>query len=446
MMIDCGLNQAVSECPQVPLSPHLPDKPMALSKWVARRRHQLSARLFVLHERSRKITDQLQLDGMDANESTLAGTSDLLKRLLSAEKQMRQMLVDHPAAILVVDDAGLVQLSNHAARVLMQQIGRDQGSLYMGQPVEQVLPGVMTEEELSLTTDSQRSATGTLALVVKRSPVVWGQKPALMLMLHDVTPQVQAREELERALKQLEEVNQLKSEFITMASHEFRTPLTSVLSSLELMNEYVRRAGGELDEQFVRHMERHLNRSRDAIKHLDEMVAEMLVVEKSHSGQVECHPKPVELGPLAKDVLASLQPVAEQREVVLRLKDPKGVVATLDARLVQHILSNLVSNGIRYSDAGGEVTVSLGSDDRHVTVVVRDQGMGIPDSDLPRIFETFFRGENGQTTEGSGLGLSIVKRFVDLHSGHIEVDSKVGEGTTMTISFPVGTAGQGAEQ
>lgn len=424
-------------------SAQLPDQPMPLSRWAARRRQQLSARLFVLHERSRKVTDHLQLDGVDSNEATLAGTSGLLKRLLSAEKQMRQMLVDHPAAILVVDEDGLVQLSNNAARDLLVSLGIEQGSLYLGKPVSKVLPGVMTDSQVQYRTLPGQHDQEQVSLVVKRANVVWGQRAATLVMLHDVTPQVQAREELERALVRQGEINQMKSEFISMASHEFRTPLTSVLSSVELMEEYIRRSSDDLGDQFVSRMRRHLDRSREALTHLDNMVAEMLVLEKSHGGQVDCLPQDFDLVVLVNDVLDSLQSVSEQFQITLRRASEPSLPVRLDPRLVRHILTNLVSNAVRFSSQESEVVITLAVDDQRVNITVADQGIGIPEADHPRMFEPFFRGQNGQHTEGTGLGLAIVKRFVDLHSGHIEFDSTPGRGTTFRLVLPSAGAAAG---
>ncbi len=418
---------------------HLPDKPIPLSRWVSQRRQQLSARLFVLNERSRRITSHLSLDEITEEEATLAGTSELLKRMLSAEKHVRQTLVDHPAAVLIVDDEGKVQLVNNAARELLHRQGVSVTFLSGGEAIDNLFPGVLRNSQIELghRDDPEREH---LSLVVKRSPVIWGRRNATLVLLYDVTPEVQARRELEAAVAQLQEVNELKSEFITLASHEFRTPLTSVMSSLELLSEYVRRAEPELGEATVERMRKHLSRSQTSVQKLDDMVGEMLVLEKYTAGQIECRREAVNLTLLVRDIFRTLEPVAEQHRVTLSLEGGEAAEGghwNLDPRLLRHILTNLISNAIRYSTSGGNVTVVLlcpGAG--KVEVRVRDTGIGIPADEQSRIFDTFFRGSNSRHADGTGLGLSIVKRFIGLHGGTISFDSEVGKGTEFRIVLP----------
>lgn len=418
---------------------HLPDKPIPLSRWVAQRRQQLSARLFVLNERSRRITSHLNLDEISQEEATLAGTSELLKRMLSAEKHVRQTLVDHPAAVLIVDEHRIVQLINNAARELLHRQGVDPTFTSSAGHIDDLFPGALSSNQIEIGHGDDPDKEH-LSLVVKRSPVIWGRRKATLVLLYDVTPQVEARRELETAVEQLREVNQLKSEFITLASHEFRTPLTSVLSSLELLGEYVSRAEDALPGSTVSRMRKHLDRSQASVQRLDDMVGEMLVLEKYTAGQIECRPEPVDLAGLVREIFRTLDPVAEQHEVELRLADDglKGRGQwQLDPRLVRHILTNLISNAVRYSTSGGSVTVVLqcsGSDT--VDIRVRDTGIGIPADEQNRVFDTFFRGSNSRHADGTGLGLSIVKRFIALHRGSISFDSEVGRGTEFRVRLP----------
>ncbi|MCH8550385.1 MAG: HAMP domain-containing histidine kinase [Natronospirillum sp.] len=383
------------------------------------------------------MTDKLQLDGLDEDEATLAGTSDLLKRLLSAEQHMRQMLVDHPASVLVVDSEGLVQLSNNAARELLLTIGVEQANLYMGKSVERVFPGVMDLDQIELPADPERCDAGHVVLMVKRTPVAWGKGPATLVLLHDVTAQVDAQQQLEVAVSRLEEVNQLKSEFITMASHEFRTPLTSVLSSLELINEYLNRAGDSVPPEVRGRIQSHIDRSKTSVGHLDTMVADMLVLEKSHGGQFQVRPERLRLKPLVDGVLDTLAPIGEKQQVQVNVSVSKSLEADLDPRLLRHILTNLISNAVRFSHEGEQVQVSLRQVSGHLQIQVADHGSGIAEADQAHIFDTFFRGQNSQQVPGSGLGLTIVKRFVDLQGGEIRVSSAPRQGATFTVTFPL---------
>lgn len=422
------------------MTQQVPEKPLPLSRWLSRRRQQLSARLYVLHERSRRVAEQLELDGMDVDPATAAGTSELLKRLLSAERQMRQMLVDHPAAVLVVDQQGHVQLSNNAVRDLLETMGLSQADLYIGQSVENLFPGILSAAQIELPADRERCDAGHLVMVVRRTPVVWGKGPATLILLHDVTPEVDARRQLEQAVARLQDVNRLKSEFITMASHEFRTPLTSVLSSLELLEEYLKRSGMSLPLDVIGRMQRHLSRSKDAVQHLDRMVEDMLILEKTHAGRVQFRPESVCMVTLVRDVFGTLESICEQQAVQLTLQGPDTMTVQADSRLLRHVITNLLTNAVNFSPPGGQVTLILTQTDEQLCIEVEDQGPGIPAPDQTRIFEAFYRGENGKAAPGSGLGLNIVQRFVDLHGGLIDLDSEPGSGTVFRITLPLSAA------
>lgn len=419
------------------MTQQIPEQPLPLSRWVNRRRQQISARLFVLHERSRQITDQLQLDGIEAEEATLAGTSELLKRLLSAEKHLRQILVDHPAAVLVVDREGMVQLSNAATRELLQAMGVAQADLYKGKPVDAVFPGALTEDQIELPAHPDRCDAEHLVMVVKRTPVTWGRAPATLILLHDVTPQVDAQRKLEQALEQKEEANRLKSEFITMASHEFRTPLTGVLSSLDLMEEYLRRSGASLPAEVLQPLQKHIGRSRDSVGYLDKMVQDMLVLEKTHGGGFQCRPETISVRPALETALRALEPLAEQQASEVQSSvTPADLVAELDPDLLRHILTNLVSNALLYTPSACRVEVTVVRAQDAVVLAVADNGPGLSAMDQQHLFETFYRGARSHAAKGSGLGLPIVKRFVELHQGEITVQSAPEQGTTFRIVFP----------
>jgi PAS domain S-box-containing protein len=232
-----------------------------------------------------------------------------------------------------------------------------------------------------------------------------------------------AREEAERAREEAEQANRLKSAFLANMSHEIRTPLTSVIGFSEVLEE-------EVEADYVR-FARLIRKSSTRLK---EVLNSVLRLSKLEVGAVEFEPEDLDLATEVERTVELLQPQAEEKNLTLRMEAPDELPAHLDPGATGRILDNLVGNAIKYTPDGGQVDVSLRSDDTWAELKVRDTGKGIDEDLLPNLFEPFVQapGEDGRD-EGSGLGLAITKRLVEGMNGEINVDTEPGEGTCFTV-------------
>jgi PAS domain S-box-containing protein len=235
-------------------------------------------------------------------------------------------------------------------------------------------------------------------------------------------------QELAQALAAEQELGELKSRFVSMASHEFRTPLTAVLTSATLIGKY---PGG--DQQAQR--ERHLERIHTSVNHLNAILEEFLSVGRIEEGKVEASPAAFDLDTLLTETLADVQSLRKPGQTIVRqLNCPDPF--RLDSSLLRKILVNLLSNALKYSGDNSTVTVQASCQDNQLVISVQDQGVGISAEDQAHLFERFFRARSVSTVPGTGLGLYIVARYLALMAGTIALQSTLGQGTTVTVTIP----------
>jgi len=253
----------------------------------------------------------------------------------------------------------------------------------------------------------------------------------LCFFVRDLTERKRAEEDTRAALRRQAELLELRSRFVAMASHEFRTPLTAILSSVELMRHYADRLGPGEQEQLLVGVEHGVQR-------MTHLLDRVLVVGKADAQRLEFAPKPLDLAEVCRDVLKEARTQHDNSTCeVLTHFDPEPGLGRWDEHLLRHILGNLVGNAFKYSPQGGKIRFGYRMDDTQVVFTVADQGIGIPEEDLEHLFESFHRSKNVGDIPGTGLGLSIVRSSVELHGGHIEVDSTQGEGTCFTVTLPL---------
>jgi PAS domain S-box-containing protein len=238
----------------------------------------------------------------------------------------------------------------------------------------------------------------------------------------------QRQAELAQALAAEQELGELKSRFVSMASHEFRTPLTAVLTSASLIGQYP--AAEQQDKRL-----RHLDRIRQSVNQLNDILEEFLSVGRIEEGKVTAQPGHLNLPILLRDVLADLQGLLKPGQQVAQDIDCTEPM-WLDASLLRKILVNLLSNASKYSAEGTLLQVQATGRAGRLTLVVQDAGVGIAPEDQARLFERFFRARNVTNVPGTGLGLYIVGRYVELLGGTIGLASELGQGTTVTIVIP----------
>ncbi|HEY0109347.1 MAG TPA: PAS domain S-box protein [Fibrella sp.] len=237
-----------------------------------------------------------------------------------------------------------------------------------------------------------------------------------------------SKDELARALAAERELGELKSRFVSMASHEFRTPLTAVLTSATLIEKY---PGS--DQQDKR--QKHLDRIRASVNHLNDILEEFLSVGRLEEGKIEPHPVEVDVDRLVDETAGDMQGMLKPQQTIHRRLDCLLPV-WLDPSLLRKILVNLLSNAVKYSGPGSVVTVEGRCANGQLTITVQDEGMGISPDDQEHLFERFFRAKNVANITGTGLGLHIVGRYVELMGGQVSLQSELNKGTKVTLTLP----------
>jgi len=253
----------------------------------------------------------------------------------------------------------------------------------------------------------------------------------------DIDDRKRAEAELLTAMQREKELSEMKSKFVSTASHEFRTPLATMLSSAELLEHYSESLGAEEKRNL-------LHTIQISAKRMSEMIDDVLTLGRAESGVLKLNLGPTNLRELCTRVVAEFR-IAQGKHHVITLDDRfDRLEALMDERLLRHILNNLLSNAVKYSPQGSEVTFSLERREENAAIEIQDRGIGIPPEDQPRMFESFQRASNVENRPGTGLGLAIVKKAVELHGGEISLKSAPGAGTRFIVVLPLRPARQTA--
>ncbi|MBE8999753.1 PAS domain S-box protein [Nostoc sp. LEGE 12447] len=238
-------------------------------------------------------------------------------------------------------------------------------------------------------------------------------------------------DEIRMALERERELSVLKTRFFSMASHEFRTPLSTALVAAQLLES----CQDEWDNSSKRL--RNLQRIQLSVKNMVQILDDILTINRAETGKLEFNPKLLDLEEFCSDFVEEMRLSTGERHTLSFVCQGKAVPASVDERLLRSILSNLLLNAIKYSPEGGNVHLSLEFKSDTVILQVKDRGIGIPLADQKQLFEPFHRGKNVKSIPGTGLGLVVVKKCVDLHQGHINITSEIGIGTTCAIALPL---------
>jgi signal transduction histidine kinase len=246
----------------------------------------------------------------------------------------------------------------------------------------------------------------------------------------DITESKQAEQALIQALDKEIELGELRSRFVTMVSHEFRTPLATILSSSELVERFRHRWP---DERILK----HLHRIQTSVETMTHLLENVLVVGKVEAGQMRFNPSEMDLSAFAQEVAEDVWlGQGQQHDLALALPETPVWIHG-DAELLRYALNNLLGNAIKYAPEGSTVYLRLECESSRAVLQVADEGIGIPEEDLDAVFEPFHRAANAENMLGTGLGLSIARRAVEMHQGTIYVESEEGEGTAFTVTLPL---------
>ncbi len=258
----------------------------------------------------------------------------------------------------------------------------------------------------------------------------------------------QQEEVMREALEKEKEMREMKSKFISMVSHEVSNPLSTILMSTELLAHYSQRLNEAKKTEYINHIQ-------NAVKHMNELMSDVMVLGKVEVGQVSFAPMPLDIENFCQDLIAEIQlSASDQHKIIFTMQGgctnredaslvqssqllaTKTQLPCLDEKLLRQILTNLLLNAIKYSPQGGIVRLEVFCLQEEAIFRIQDEGIGIPESDQENLFNSFHRGSNVGKLPGHGLGLSIVKQYIELHGGQITFASEVGVGTTFIVNLP----------
>lgn len=234
--------------------------------------------------------------------------------------------------------------------------------------------------------------------------------------------------ELKNTLIKEKELGELKSRFISMASHEFRTPLSSILTSAELIDAYNKDTNPKIS--------RNTNRILNSLKNLTEILNEFLSLSKLEEGKVQTEFIAIDFWPFIEAVVEEIQSIKKKDQYISLIGTDTPIQFQTDPKILKNIFLNLLSNAIKYSEPGKEIVFKAQKTKKRLNIQIIDHGIGIPPEDQKHLFTRFYRATNVDSIQGTGLGLSIVKRYLDLLNGSISFKSQLGKGTTFSLSIP----------
>lgn len=348
--------------------------------------------------------------------------------------------------LVVVNDKQTIVSANKATHELF---GHDKGDL-IGKPLDTLMPRnshsrfIEQGEKRRMGKDKDlfgiRKDGSRFPVEVGLNPFELSGRTYIMILVVDITERKNYTVILERtiatrtavlkeALEKEHELGELKSRFVSMASHEFRTPLTAIVSSTSLIQKY--NDMGVTDKQL-----KHFDRIKGSVRNLITILDDFLSLEKMESGSVRINSKELDFPEYIKDILLEVKPWAKKKQQVEHNHVGASEIC-IDPYMTRNILLNLLSNALKYSPDESIVKLISQNQGGKLVLKVTDTGMGIPKEDQEKMFTRFYRASNANEINGTGLGLTIVKRYLELMGGDIGFTSKVGKGTTFNINIPL---------
>jgi PAS domain S-box-containing protein len=270
----------------------------------------------------------------------------------------------------------------------------------------------------------------SFTILLSAEIIKFNDAPHILSLALDITHRKRAEVELLKTLERERELSQLKSNFVSMVSHEFRTPLSIIQSSTELLRDFFQKMQPPEREEHLESIVRNTRRMAG-------MMEEILVLSRLDAGKLEFQPAVLDLNGFCRRIADEVLSATNQRCVIELSLTGVSSEAKGDEGLLGHIFTNVLSNAVKYSEPGSTVSFVLRRNGEEAVCTVRDQGIGIDLDDQQDLFKAFHRGRNVGSRPGTGLGLLMVKRCVELHHGSVQLRSKLGEGTTVIIRLPV---------
>lgn len=238
-----------------------------------------------------------------------------------------------------------------------------------------------------------------------------------------------AKETVSKSLEKEKELNQLKSRFVSMASHEFRTPLSSIQLSASLIEKYMQQSDGT-------NVSKHVSKIKNSVGNLTTILDDFLSLERLEAGKIETNFTKFDIVKLSEEITEEMQLMAKREQHIIYQHTGLQSTVLLDQNLLRNCIVNLISNAIKYSGENTFIEFNTELSDNECIVTVKDNGIGIPQTDHKHLFEPFFRANNTGTIPGTGLGLNIILRYATLMGGLVDFSSHVNQKTVFTLNFP----------
>ena len=398
----------------------------------------------VMTLRTRKERRQAESEIRELNASLEKRVAERTIALVQSEAKFRALFEGTSQAVVLLEENGILEANPSWLRLLGYSRLEDFVGKHPAQLSAPIQPDGDCAEVLARKYIANALAKGSerfdwvmlrrdgteLPMEIFLTRIQLGGRQLIQAVCNDITQRKLAEAELVRTLTREKELGQLRSKFVSMVSHEFRTPLGIIQSSAEILEDYLDRLEpGERKD--------HLQSIRNNTGRMARIMEDVLLIGSFDAGKMEFKRTALGLRPFLQGLVDDVVAATGRRcSIELSVSEIPAEIQA-DQRLLRHIFTNLLTNAVKYSDPGRPVRFEIRLVGAEMVCAIRDQGIGIPEADREWLFNAFHRGHNVDDRPGTGLGLVIVKRCVDLHGGEINVESKVGAGTAVTVRLPI---------
>lgn len=383
---------------------------------------------------------QLQRSLSDANAELERRVQERTEQFNRVKERVEAILNHNSDAIILINPNERIQQTNYAFNAMFgflpDEVFNDHFTIIAADAESRMLLRAVFDDAISRRRASRAEITveshGHIRIEadVQLSPVLdaQGAVTSVICSLRDITERKRLEQHLRTSLDKERELNELKTRFISRTSHEFRTPLSIIITSSELLKNYSERMTPEQRAE-------KLSRVQREARTIADMLDDILMIQK-HVEQKPYFPERVDVRTIMQGMVDTLRETHQDRYQFAEFYTGEAKQVFVDPKLVEQVIRNLLSNAVKYSPEGGTIFTEVRQDQDETVLVIRDQGIGIPSDDQSHLFEPFYRASNVEHISGTGLGLAIVKQAVDLHGGSITCESEVGQGTAFIVRFP----------
>ena len=405
---------------------------------------ELQARVEILL-RSRQMSlqlksanEQLQKE-IAQRQQAEAQREKAIAQLRDSEARFRRLVEFNMIGIMLADTNGKIIEANDA---LLNTIGYTREDLLLGIRWDELTPPeyrYVDEQAIAQMRITKVCPPfekeyirkdGSRIHVLLGTMLLDGSQTDCVCFVLDITERKSAEAEIRKALEQEKELNELKSSFVSMVSHEFRNPLNAISTSAQLLERYSNKWSQDQQSNFFQQI-------KAAVGRMTTLLDDVLTIGRSEAGKQKFNPAPLNLPSLCRNLVEEIKLSTGNNCNIKFVVGGQCTTVEMDESLLRYIFTNLLSNAIKYSPVGSRVNFELSCQDEAAIFKIRDEGIGIPKEDQAQLFQSFHRAKNVGNIPGTGLGLAIVKQCVDLHGGAIAVTSEVGLGTTFTVTLPL---------